>query len=143
MGQQQLLLLVLAAVIVGLAVVTGINMFGANAMQANEDAIRNDLISMAGEAQAWYRRPVALGGGGNSFAALTGAAGWTNINRVPTGENFVNANATYAWVAAADPAVGVSITGTSVQDHDGDAIRMLLTATISPNNVNIVVTTRD
>jgi hypothetical protein len=143
MGQQQLLLLVLAAVIVGLAVVTGINMFGANAMQANEDAIRNDLITLAGEAQAWYRRPAALGGGGNTFAALAGAQGWTNINRVPTGANFVNANATYAWVAAANPAVGVSITGTSLQDHDGDGTLMVLTATVTPNAVTIAVTTAD
>jgi len=135
MGQQQLLLLVLAAVIVGLAVVTGINMFGANALQANEDAIRNDLVSLSGEAQAWFRRPVALGGGGNTFAALTGAAGWTSINHVPTGANFVNANATYTW--GVGTAVGQTITAVSLQDHDGDGVLMTLTATITPNAVTI------
>ncbi len=141
MGQQQLLLLVLAAVIVGLAVVTGINMFGTNAAQANEDAIRNDLITLAGEAQAWYRRPVALGGGGNSFAALTGGQGWTNINRVPNGGNFINDNASYAWNGGG--ATQVQIIGTSVQDHDGNGVTMQLTATITPNNVTVAVTRRD
>jgi len=38
MGQQQLLLLVLSALIVGAAVVVGINMFSQNAAQANQDA---------------------------------------------------------------------------------------------------------
>jgi hypothetical protein len=116
-------------------------MFGANALQANEDAIRNDLIALSGEAQAWYRRPAALGGGGNSFAALTGAAGWTAINHAPTGANFVNANATYAW--GTGTAIAQTITGTSLQDHDGDATLMILTATISPNGVTVAVTTPD
>jgi hypothetical protein len=142
MGQQQLLLLVLAAVIVGLAVVTGINMFGQNALQANQDAIRQDLLAIASEAQSWYRRPVALGGGGNTFVGLTGAAGWTAINYNSGGAaTFVNTNATYAWGTAS--ATGHTITGTSIQDHDGDATLMLLTATVTPNAVTIAVTTAD
>lgn len=135
MGQQQLLLLVLAAVIVGLAVVTGINMFGANALQANEDAIRNDLVSLAGEAQAWYRRPAALGGGGNDFQTITA---WTQLNHAGT-TSFANANATYTFNATAPNAF--SIIGTSVQNHDNDATLLTLTATVTPNNVTIGVTT--
>jgi len=141
MGQQQLLLLVLAAVIVGLAVVTGINMFGQNALQANQDAIRQDLLTIASEAHAWYRRPVALGGGGNTFVGLTGAAGFNNIN-YGNATPFVNANASYAW-GAAPSAIAQTITGTSIQDHDGDGVLMLLTATVAPNAVTIAVTTPD
>jgi hypothetical protein len=142
MGQQQLLLLVLAAVIVGLAVVTGINMFGANAAQANEDAIRNDLVTLGGEAQAWFRRPVALGGGGNTFTALTGAAGWAAINRGAV-TPFVNANASYAWGTPVAAPPSQTIVATSLLDHDADGTTMVLTATITSNNVTVTVTTPD
>jgi len=143
MGQQQLLLLVLAAVIVGLAVVTGINMFGQNALQANQDAIRQDILTIASEAQAWFRRPVALGGGGNTFVGLTGAGGWTNINYNSGGAaTFVNPNGTYGW-GAAPSGVAHTITGTSIQDHDGDGVLMLMTATLTPTGVTIAQTTAD
>lgn len=71
MGQQQLLLLVLSAVIVGLAIVVGINMFGENATQANQDAVIQDLLVISHRAQGWYRRPAMLGGGGRSFTNVT------------------------------------------------------------------------
>ena len=60
MGQQQLLLIVLGVIIVGIAVVVGINVFTASASQANRDAVVADLTNLASMAQAYYRKPVAL-----------------------------------------------------------------------------------
>lgn len=71
MGQQQLLLIVLGAVIVGIAVVVGINMFGSSAEQANIDAVRADVLTFASSAQAYYKKPTMLGGGGNDFTNIT------------------------------------------------------------------------
>lgn len=67
MGQQQLLLIVLGVIIVGIAVVVGINVFTASSSQANTDAVIADLTNLASLAQQHYRKPEALGGGGNSF----------------------------------------------------------------------------
>ena len=67
MGQQQLLLIVLGVIIVGIAVVVGINVFTASASQANTDAVIADLTNLAAMSQQHYRKPVALGGGGNTF----------------------------------------------------------------------------
>ncbi len=67
MGQQQLLLLVLGIVIVGLAVVVGIQAFGENQKKANADAITNDVIRIASDAQAWNLKPAAFGGGDGEF----------------------------------------------------------------------------
>ena len=39
MGQQQLLLIVLGVIVVGIAVVVGINLFNASAEEANKDGI--------------------------------------------------------------------------------------------------------
>ena len=60
MGQQQLLLLVLGIVIVGLAVVVGIQAFGENQKKANTDAVVNDAIRIASDAQAWALKPGRL-----------------------------------------------------------------------------------
>ena len=68
MGQQQLLLIVLGIIVVGIAIVSGINIFAASAEQANRDAIVSDLIQLSTMALAHYNLPVALGGGGHSFA---------------------------------------------------------------------------
>lgn len=71
MGQQQLLLLVLGIVIVGLSVVVGIQAFGENQKKANADALVNDAIRIASDAQAWNLKPTAFGGGGGSFDGIT------------------------------------------------------------------------
>lgn len=69
MGQQQLLLIVLGVIIVGIAVVVGINVFTASSSQANRDAVISDLTNLASLAQQYYRKPIALGGGGNTFTS--------------------------------------------------------------------------
>ncbi|MDD8018172.1 MAG: hypothetical protein PHP42_07350 [Bacteroidota bacterium] len=73
MGQQQLLLIILGVIIVGIAVAVGITMFQDNAVSANRDAVTNDLVQLAAKAQQYFRKPVALGGGGNTFGTATGA----------------------------------------------------------------------
>jgi len=74
MGQQQLLLIILGVIIVGIAVAVGITMFQDNAVSANRDAVTNDLVQLSAKAQQYYRKPAALGGGGNDFSGLTADA---------------------------------------------------------------------
>lgn len=62
MGQQQLLLLVLGTVIVGLAVVIGIGMFSLNQSKANADAMVTEALRIASDIQAWALKPGMFGG---------------------------------------------------------------------------------
>jgi hypothetical protein len=73
MGQQQLLLLVLGIVIVGLAVVVGIQAFSENQKKANADALVNDAIRISSDAQAWKLKPGAFGGGAS-------VSNWTGLD---------------------------------------------------------------
>ena len=57
MGQQQLLLLVLGIVIVGLAVGVGITAFSENQRKANADALVVNALRIALECQAWDLKP--------------------------------------------------------------------------------------
>jgi Tfp pilus assembly protein PilE len=71
MGQQQLLLVILVTIIVGIATVVAINTFGSAADSANVDAVRLDLASIAASAQGYYMKPEMLGGGSRSFTGIT------------------------------------------------------------------------
>ena len=62
MGQQQLLLLVLGIIIVGLAIAFGIAFFGINNTKANADAIVNEALRMASDIQTWAVKPGLVGG---------------------------------------------------------------------------------
>lgn len=71
MGQQQLLLVILVTIIVGIATVVAINTFGSAADSANLDAVRQDVASIAAAAQGYYMKPTMLGGGGQDFSSVS------------------------------------------------------------------------
>ena len=62
MGQQQLLLLVLGIVIVGIAIIVGISAYGEGNTRVNWDALLQDALRMAGDAQSWKGTPELFGG---------------------------------------------------------------------------------
>jgi hypothetical protein len=68
MGQQQLLLLILGAIIVGIAMMVGISLFAANDSQANKDGVTAKLNNIAADAAQYKLRPKTLGGGRPSYA---------------------------------------------------------------------------
>ncbi len=82
MGQQQLLLLVIGIVIVGLAVVVGIQSFNENQRKTNIDNYTAQAVQIAANAVAWKAKPKAAGGGQGAYA-LTGltldALGYSNV----------------------------------------------------------------
>ena len=111
MGQQQLLLIILGVIIVCIAVAVGITMFTGGARDANRDQVINDLVNFSAKAQQFYRRPVAMGGGGNSFVnfqlsiADTGNANgsYSVTATLPTGTTYVRGDSARYSGAAAGP----------------------------------------
>jgi hypothetical protein len=82
MGQQQLILLVLATVIVGLAIVVGIRAFTENSAKANSDAMTQDAVRIASDMQAWKKKPAPFGGQAsvnNDNAVLTSDINFTGV----------------------------------------------------------------
>jgi hypothetical protein len=67
MGQQQLLLIVLGIIIIGLSIFAGISVAATYSENANRDAVTADLINMSSLAKAHYFRPKSIGGGGYSY----------------------------------------------------------------------------
>ena len=67
MGQQQLLLIVLGMIIVGIAVVFSITLFRQKAIDSKRDLLINECGNLAMDAMKYYKKPTDLGGGGNTF----------------------------------------------------------------------------
>ncbi len=67
MGQQQLLLIILGVIIVGIAIAVGITMFSSSSIQSNKDGIINDLNNLAANAYQYRIRPTTMGGGGGNY----------------------------------------------------------------------------
>lgn len=131
MGQQQLLLIVLGVIIVGIAVVVGINVFTASSVNANRDAVIADLTTLASMAQQYYRKPIAMGGGGQSFDASTGSGGapWTIPAQLDT-----TANGIYTPTVGAQ---SVTLVGTGTEKNGGSPVKV--TMTVSPTAISTVI----
>ena len=125
MGQQQLLLIVLGVIVVGIAVVVGINLFNANAVSSNRDGVVSDLNNLGAMAQQYYKKPASMGGGGNTFT------GWTIPTQLDT-----TANGFYTKTVAAQSVV---LVGTGNEKNDaGNLIQH--TATVTPTSISVTLT---
>jgi hypothetical protein len=71
MGQQQLLLIILGVIIVGIAIAVGLSLFSAQSVASNKDAIVNDIANLAATAYQFKIRPVSMGGGGGVYTGFT------------------------------------------------------------------------
>ncbi|MDD5765352.1 MAG: hypothetical protein PHW79_03725 [Candidatus Marinimicrobia bacterium] len=105
MGQQQLLLIVLGTIIVGVAVVVGINMFSQGAVNAERDALIQDVNTIGSNAAAYWRKPAEMGGGARDFTGLTLAK---------LGADATNANG--AFVLAVVDADSITVTATGANE---------------------------
>jgi len=103
MGQQQLLLLVLGMVIVGIAVVAGIQAFSEGRERAAVDAAVSEALRIATDVQAWALKPAPFSGGGGSLSGVNfakmgytskgeegGTYGYTN-----DGKDYISPNGCY------------------------------------------------
>jgi hypothetical protein len=108
MGQQQLLLIILGVIIVGIAIAVGLSLFRANSIQANKDAIINDINNLAANAYQFRIRPVSMAGGSGDYS---GGLGY----KIPF-KMSSNDNATYtcAVTAGSGTTGSVQFTGKSV-----------------------------
>lgn len=145
MGQQQLLLLVLGIVIVGLAVVVGIQAFTENMKKSNSDALVNDAIRIASDAQAWLLKPQAFGGGAgdgdftNFSLAQVGYSTDVADNGDCAAGEYGNLNGCFEVT----PGANLQITGSSLPDSDNDNQVIVTVSGTTPADIETAVSTAD
>lgn len=140
MGQQQLLLIVLSVIIVGISVVVGIQTFSSSAAAANQDAVVADLTKMGSDAQGWYRKPSMLGGGGSSFGSTTLTLLGYPTTPADVAGSYATSNGDYTITSRSGS--DFVIQGVGKEDGDGDGTPVTVDMTVQPNNVIFDVTNR-
>ncbi len=73
MGTQQILLIVLSVIIVGVAIAVGITMFNNQAYNSNQTSIASENQNYASQVIQWWKTPTSLGGAGQVSASVTEA----------------------------------------------------------------------
>lgn len=126
MGQQQLLLIVLGLVVIGIAVVVGISLFRAHAISSKRDILINETVDMAAQAISYYKRTREFGGGGKSFI------GWQIPSQV---QNTINGS--YVINAINKDEVVIIATGTEVVTGN-DSIQVKTTVYSDNYQIEIV-----
>lgn len=139
MGQQQLLLIVLGIIIVGIAIAVGVTTFRSSAVDANRAQVISDLNNLAAKAQRYYRTPGSMGGGGQDFQSFAlSALDTSNANGVystttttPTGASYVAGSVT----AIASSAQTIYIVGCGTETGDDGTNEVKAYVTVTPNGV--------
>ncbi len=124
MGQQQLLLILLGVIVVGVAIIAGIDLFTANAIEAKRDLLLHECVELSSMAQQYYRKPKEMGGGGRSFT------GWT----IPS--NLSNTENGHFTVAVNSSSVVITGTGNEVVTGS-DSVKVQVT--VYPDNYSTVI----
>lgn len=117
MGQQQLLLIVLGIIVVGMAVAFAIAMFRQGAIDSKRDLVMNENANLANMAIQFYRKPLMLGGGGNTFL------GWA----IPS-ELIVTPSGNYRAEVYQDSVVIIGTGNDVVNGTDSVRVRTTVTA---------------
>ncbi len=83
MGQQQLLLIVLGVIVVGIAVLLGIALFRAESVENKRDVVINESLNIGSLALQYYKKARLMGGGQYTFT------GWEIPTQLDTTSNGV------------------------------------------------------
>jgi hypothetical protein len=130
MGSQQLLLIVVGLVLIGIAIAVGMTMFADQATSENRDNLANDLAHFGSIARSYYRKPTSFGGGGYSFKGLT----MSRITSKPS-----NDNGTYSLTP--DPVTGnpqfVTLTGIGTQTGLDGTTNVKVVMLVYPDSIKM------
>ncbi len=132
MGQQQLLLIVLGLIIIGVAIVVGINLFKGNAVEVKRNNIIDDCLNLATLAQQHYKIPGAIGGGNNSYDGSSGGTAWQIPSQLVT-----NANGHFQIQSIERNELKILGTGNEVVTGN-DSVQVLVTVTPTDISTQII-----
>jgi len=117
-GQQQILLIVLALIIVGVAIAISVQLFRANAIEAKRDILVEETTYLGTMAIQYFKKPTELGGGNQDFT------GW----QVPS-QMVQTANGNFMIAAVTPDEVTITGTGSEVvTGTDSIKVQTIVTA---------------
>src|SRR5689334_11507331 len=103
MGQQQLLLIILGVIIVGIAIPVGISQFASHSTQANKDGVTSSVVNVSANAYQFKIRPKTMSVGGGCYV------GYTLPSKMASDDNG-------SYAASGASGTAITITGTSTMN---------------------------
>ena len=96
MGNQQLLFIVLAVIVVGTSITIGISTLVRNSTIMNRLALSNDMLQFVTDAQAWDKAPLSMGGSDPSNRNLESLIKWLALTSQTEGFDMETKNGVYS-----------------------------------------------
>jgi len=98
MGYQQIIMLVIGVIIIGLSTAVGLTMFTQEMTRINRQSIISDMNIFAGVANAYYKTPTNYGGGDRQWD-VDKMGMWFGYNYDATNNSISNENGSYIFSA--------------------------------------------
>lgn len=136
MGTQQILLIVLSVIIVGIAVAVGITMFNAQATNSNRQAIVGDMNNFASTALQFYKTPLTHGGGEGSFVSADAIGTWIGYDW--DGTDLETGNGVFV-LTATTTVVTIIGTGTEIGNNGSTNVQATMTVTGATSAITMVI----
>lgn len=117
MGQQQLLLIVLGVIIVGIAIILGLSLFRAQSVENKRDVVINESLNIGSLALQYFKKARTFGGGQYTFT------GWVIPSDLDTTTNGV-----YEATITSDQVEIVGTGNEAVSGNDLVQVKTIVTA---------------
>jgi len=127
MGTQQLILLVLGVIIIGISIAIGIAMFNNHLVKSSRMAVIGDLTALASVAASYYKTPDDMGGGAGTWDVdLLGP----NLGYIynPSTNSIFTVNGIYTFSSSGD-ILTILGTGTEIGSNDSTNVQVSITLT--------------
>jgi len=144
MGTQQLLLIVLGVIIVGIAIAVGITIFNNQAYNSNANALASENANYAAMVLQYWKTPVSQGGAGrdmlNMAAADIGAfIGFTNDGETTDNETTTD-NGTFKVIGSITAGDNITIYGLGTEKKGDNYPLVTTTIVLDPGSVASAIT---
>ena len=138
MGTQQILLIVIGVIVVGVSVSVGITMFNNQSSGSNRMAVIHDLNTFAVNALAYYKAPSSFGGGSRSWSDIDKLGIWIGHNYDSATDSLSNENGEYGLSYAGDNLTIVGI-GTEQGSDGSNKVKATIVVTGQSGNMDVTV----
>jgi hypothetical protein len=143
MGTQQLLLIVLGVIIVGIAIAVGINIFNNQAYNSNQQAIAQENNTYASMVLQWYKTPVSQGGHGQGALVTADRgliAGWLGYGATETSV-LTTDTGKYAVLSATAAGTTVVLVADGTEKRGSAYPKITTTVNLATSTITSVATT--
>ena len=136
MGSQQILLIVLGVIVIGIAVAAGLMMYNVQASNSNRQAVISDLNKFASMALAFYKTNTENGGGGDAWGTTDQIGQWLGFSW--DGTDMETENGTYILSVSGDDLTIIG-TGTEIGNNGSSPIQATIIVTGATGNISITI----